>query len=168
MKCPKCKNEDLRFVNATVQAGKDFLLLKIVLALSGFCALIMLFATIGFLSTLSGDPKNHWEALFAYPAAKAFVYFFTAFFSDLILMKLIPYKTKNEIRVICPRCGHVEELNSLIQKQKHEADDNEETELQIPKENYLFERPSKFTVITTGIIILVFITLIIFIASHAN
>lgn len=115
MKCPKCDNEDLQFVNATIQTGKDFLLLKIVLFITGTCAMIAFFVSVGYLSHLTDKSDDRWLAFFSYPAGKVFVYFFTAFVTDLILIKLIPYKTKNEIRAVCPHCGHVEELSSLIQ-----------------------------------------------------
>lgn len=159
IKCPKCGNKNLHFVNAVIQTGKDFLLLKIVLIITGFCALAMLFVTIAFLSKIAHESQKNWEAFFSYPTSKAFLYFFTAFISDLILIKLIPYKTKNEIRAICPQCGHVEKLSSLIRRQDENAENSENAETE---KNNTIERPLLIGIfIAASILLFYFIFLIL-------
>ncbi len=130
LKCKKCGNENLSFVSVTIQDGKDDILFTCIGWLN-----IAIFA-IGFLVILcsiaeSPESTGTFEDTLRFITMEAIMLFIigplTIAFFCFSFKKLMPYATHDEIKYVCPCCGHSEKVKE-IKKSDLEADGAKKTE----------------------------------------
>ncbi len=123
--CPKCGNTDLAFVNVIHSQKKTSGLLITILIVA---ILILIFLFSGITSQLQTLIKS--ESIVEKIANRLSLYSLIAtimeIFSVIILifafLKLVPYKNQNEIRYVCKKCGHHDDID-LINGKENEYDD---------------------------------------------
>lgn len=124
MKCPKCGNENLQFVNTIVQDGKESFYLT---ALQYIFAVLFTIAFVLFLFIFPQAEKVQ-NVLLSTVMVKVVVYCLSALLVISMIKSFVPYKTRNVIQGVCPNCGHVENLSTLCKNQNNEDDTEEDIE----------------------------------------
>ena len=129
MKCQKCKSENLEIINQVQQDGKSGDTITAILIGIAIFGVLLSFASMRDAIQRAEREHEIITQSFNYICA-AFCMRFSVvlFFATLLVHALLPYKTKNVIKVVCKDCGHVATLKSF-------KETSEENSANVPDED---------------------------------
>ncbi len=114
--CPKCGNTDLAFVNVIHSKKKVgfFLIATIVIAvivLIVFCTIIAI--NLHEIAEAESFESQIINGISLYAVTGIVVDIVSVILLISAYIKLIPYYNKNEIRYVCKRCGHHNDIDTI-------------------------------------------------------
>lgn len=116
LKCKKCGNENLSFVSVTIQDGKDDILFTCIGWLN---IIIFAIGCIIILCAIAESPEHTgtFEDTLRFITVGAIMLFIigplTIAFFCFSFKKLMPYATHDEIKYVCPCCGHIAKVKEI-------------------------------------------------------
>ena len=119
IKCSKCDNENLQFVNLPYQIKREPFIFKFVL---GILTLVFILSLMSFLSVLAvwfSEPEEYMLQLK--------VFFIITSVSGLIalivfaFLKLTPPDTYSNLHYVCSNCGNIESIKDMPENKNTES-----------------------------------------------
>lgn len=116
LKCSKCGNDDLNFINVPYSVKGDAGIITVLQIACAGIIILLLIVSLFILNGLSVDDLSFNLKIFS------FVFIIPTLICTAIILILqiakyyIPYKNKNVIEYVCPVCGNNEALKNLIDK----------------------------------------------------
>lgn len=120
--CPKCGNTDLAFVNVIYSKKKYSWILAIFLfiAIAVFIFLFGLIATgYNFLKEMKPTDVNATQTVSMLITLVGLILQVSSIIVSIYaFLKLIPYYNQSEIRYVCKRCGHHDDVDNINDRKK--------------------------------------------------